>query len=83
MGLNKKSFALTCAILYAAGLFLLTFWVMLRGRPEGLECMISIYPGYAVSIAGAFIGLVYAFVDGLIGGYLFAYIYNLLLPKAQ
>ncbi len=83
MELNKKSFALTCAILYAAGLFLLTFWVMLLGRQEGLECISSMYPGYSVSVFGAFIGLVYGFVDGLIGGYLFAYIYNKLLPKAQ
>ena len=83
MELNKKSFALTAGILYGIGLFLTTFWVIILGRHEGLEIIKSIYPGYSVSILGAFIGLVYAFVDGIICGFIFAWLYNKLLPKSS
>jgi hypothetical protein len=36
----------------------------------------SIYPGYSVTPLGSFVGFIYSFIDGLIGGYLIAWIYN-------
>jgi hypothetical protein len=36
----------------------------------------SIYPGYAISPAGSLLGLLYGFVDGLVGGAVLAWIYN-------
>ena len=34
------------------------------------------YIGYSFSVVGAFVGLVYGFIDGAIGGALFAWLYN-------
>ena len=81
MELNKKSMALALGIVCGAWLFLLTLGVMVLGKTEGLACIQSVYPGYSVSILGAFVGMAYAFADGLIGGYLFAWLYNKLIPK--
>lgn len=36
----------------------------------------SIYPGYSVTPAGSFLGLIFGFVDGLIGGAVLGWIYN-------
>jgi hypothetical protein len=41
----------------------------------------SVYPGLAPSPAGALIGLLWGFVDGVICGVLLAWIYNALLPR--
>ena len=50
---------------------------------ETLGKLSAFYIGYSVSWAGAFIGLVYGFVDGLIGGFLLVLLYNAFLPKEQ
>ena len=73
MELDKKSFALTCGILCGAGVFVTTLWILVMGKPEGLTLITSVYPGYCVSTAGAFIGL--------IGGFVFSGLYNKLLLK--
>lgn len=36
----------------------------------------SIYPGYRISPAGSFLGLIYGFLDGMISAALIAWIYN-------
>lgn len=41
-----------------------------------LELLSSIYPGYGVSVPGAFIGLVYAFIDAFVGLFVIAWLYN-------
>jgi hypothetical protein len=35
-----------------------------------------LYRGFNISPVGSFIGFVWAFVDGLIGGAIFAWLYN-------
>jgi len=44
-----------------------------------------VYRGYAVTPLGSLIGMIWAFVDGLIGGAIFAWLYNLILtcPRCQ
>jgi len=82
MKLNVKAFALTCALIWGLGLFLITLWIILfEGQSsEGAPPFIGlIYRGYRFTIAGSFIGLAWAFVDGLIGGAIFAWLYNLLV----
>ena len=77
MKLNVKSFALTCAILCGVGLFLITWWIIIMNGITGEETIIGkVYIGYDISPLGSFIGLVWAFVDGLIGGAIFAWLYN-------
>ena len=41
-----------------------------------VEVMSSVYIGYSASFLGGIIGAVWGFADGLIGGAIFALIYN-------
>lgn len=77
MKLEIKSFALATAILCGLGLFSFTWWVMLFDGFTGEITLIGkLYRGYSISIAGSFIGLAWAFFDGLLGGAMFAWLYN-------
>lgn len=79
MKLNVKALALTSAIVCGGGLFILTWWVILFNGASGERTVIGlVYPGYNISPLGSIIGLGYAFVDGLIGGAVFGWIYNLI-----
>ena len=40
------------------------------------DVMASLYPGYAATVGGSFLGLLWGFVDGFIGGALVAVFYN-------
>ena len=77
MKLNVKAFALTCAILWALTMLLMTIFMVLRGDTcSFMDNFTSIYFGYTVSWVGAIIGTIWGFVDGLIGGAIFAWLYN-------
>lgn len=41
-----------------------------------LKILMSIYPGYDISWGGAFLGLIYGFVDAFIGLWLLGVLYN-------
>ena len=82
MRLNVKAFALTCALVWGFGVFFLTWWVILfEGSTSDLMLIGHIYRGYNVSPAGSLIGLVWAFFDGLVGGAIFAWLYNTLAAR--
>ena len=84
MKLNIKSFALTCGLVWGFALFLLTWWIMAFEGITGEPTLIGrLYRGYSISPAGSFIGLAWAFGDGLIGGAIFAWLYNLLSRRTQ
>ena len=77
MRLNVKAFALTCGILWALTMLLMTvFMVMRNDLCSFMDNFSSIYFGYTVSWSGAIIGTIWGFVDGLIGGAIFAWLYN-------
>ncbi len=77
MKLNVKAFALTCAIVWGVGLFLITWWIILFDGTTGEITFIGrMYRGYSISPIGSFIGLLWAVVDGGIGGAIFAWLYN-------
>ncbi len=79
MKLSVKAFALTCGLMWGGGLFALTWWVILLDGATGEVTIIGrIYRGYNISPLGSLLGLGYGFVDGLIGGMIFAWLYNLL-----
>lgn len=48
-----------------------------------LVAMSSIYPGYAISVAGSFIGLLYGFVDGFVALFVIAWLYNMFDKKKR
>jgi len=77
--LNVRAFALTCGIIWGVGLFLLTWWIILFEGATGEPTLIGlVYRGFTVSPVGSIIGFFWAMVDGLIGGAIFAWLYNLI-----
>lgn len=77
MKLNVKAFGLTCGLVWGLGLFLLTWWIILfEGNNVQSVFLSSVYRGYTISPVGSLIGLVWAAVDGWIGGLIFAWVYN-------
>ena len=79
MRLNIKATALTCAILWGSGLFLLTWWIiLLDGTSDAPTFIGKVYRGYSLTPLGSVLGLAWGFVDGLIGGAIVAWLYNTL-----
>ncbi|HWT80583.1 MAG TPA: bacteriophage holin [Candidatus Acidoferrum sp.] len=82
MKLNVKAFTLTCALLWGLGLFFLTWWIIAFDGATGEVTLIGrLYRGYSISPVGSVIGLIWAFFDALIGGAIFAWLYNLLVSR--
>ncbi|MBT8490794.1 MAG: bacteriophage holin [Deltaproteobacteria bacterium] len=82
MKLDIKAFALTCGVLWGLGLFFLTWWIIaFDGATGDISFIGRIYRGYCISPLGSIIGLMWAFVDGLIGGAIFAWIYNIIVIR--
>ena len=77
MKLNVKGFAFACAFIWGFGMFFLTWWLIYFEGATGEVTMIGrLYRGYTVSPIGSLIGLMWGFIDALIGGAIFALIYN-------
>ncbi len=76
MKLSIKSFALATGILWAVIVFVATILVKLMGGGMHIILLNKFFFGYSVSFPGAFIGLIWAFIYGLILGALFAWIHN-------
>ena len=84
MKINVKAFALTTGIFWGIGLFLITWWIIIFDGASGATNIVSsVYRGYNISIGGSFIGLIWGFVDGLIGGAIFAWLYNLISNRLK
>lgn len=75
--LNCKKLGMAAGILWACIMFLCTVLALYTGySTEFLNMMATIYPGYTISLEGAFIGLIYGFMDAFVGFYLLAWLYN-------
>ena len=87
MRLNIWAFGFACAFVWGIGLFCLTWWIIaFEGATNEITFLGHLYRGYNISPAGSVIGLLWAFADGLIGGLVFAWLYNALatrLPGAR
>ncbi len=77
MKLNVRALALAGGVVWGLAILLLTYWFLIRGY-EGhtLAQLSKVYLGYSVTWYGAFVGLVWGFVDGFVGGALLAWLYN-------
>ena len=77
MKLNIKAFALACGLMWGIGVFGLTWWIiMFEGTTGEVPFLGHLYRGFNISPLGSVIGLIWAFFDGLIGGAIFAWLYN-------
>lgn len=82
MKLNIKAFALTFGLVWGFGLLLITWWIIAFDGSTGESMFIGrVYRGYSISPAGSLIGLAWALPDGIIGGAIFAWIYNLIVTR--
>ncbi len=83
MRLNVKACAFAGAVLWGLGLLLITWWLILFGEAneETANLISQVYIGYSISAGGSLIGFFYGFVDGLFGGFFFAWLYNLLIDR--
>ena len=88
MKLNVRAFALAFALWWGVGIFLLTWWVIALSGATGEPTPLGrIYIGYEISPLGSIIGLGWGAIDGLIGGAIFAWLYNTIaawfVPKKE
>jgi hypothetical protein len=82
MKINVKAFALTTGLFWGFGLLFITWWIMLFEGATGDNLIIGqVYRGYNVSFWGSWIGFLWGLIDGIIGGALFAWIYNFLTKR--
>lgn len=77
MKLNVRALGLAGGIVWGLVIFLLTYWFLIFGlEGETLARLSNVYLGYSVTWYGAFVGLIWGFVDGFIGGAVLAWLYN-------
>jgi len=75
--LSIKGMALAVGITWGAGMFIMGMAAaFLNWGMAATELMSSLYIGYAPTVVGSFIGGVWGFVDGAVGGAVMAYLYN-------
>ncbi len=80
---NIRAFAITTGLVWGLGLFAITWWIIaFDGSSTEPTFIGKIYRGYEVTAMGSLIGLAWAFVDGLIGGAIFAWLYNFVGAKS-
>jgi hypothetical protein len=84
MKLNVKALAITLALVWGVGLFIMTWWIILLNGVTGDVTFIGrVYRGYSITPLGSFIGLIWALVDGAVTGAIFAWIYNWFASRTQ
>ena len=80
MKFNEKQLAFACAILWGASMLVmgLANLVWHGYGQDFLNVMASVYPGYHAvgTLPQVAIGTAYGLVDGLVGGFVFAWLYN-------
>lgn len=82
MKLNPKNFGLAGGILFALCKVIMTSLALFAGYgTEVMNLIVSLYPGYTISVAGIFLGAIYGFIDGFVAFYVFAWLYNKLEKK--
>jgi hypothetical protein len=78
MKLNVAAFTLAFGIWWGSAIFFLTWWLILMGADaKMLSVLQTVYVGYAITPLGSFVGLVWGFLDGAVGGAILAWLYNL------
>lgn len=82
--LRASIMAVVLGLIGGAALWLATVWLVLRGGPNvgaHLSLLNNYFPGYSVTMPGAFIGFFYGAVTGGSIGYCVSWIYNRIALK--
>jgi hypothetical protein len=62
----------------------MTWWIIAFDGSGGDPTIIGlVYRGYSISPLGSIAGLIWGFVDGLIGGAIFAWLYNKITERVS
>ena len=82
--LNPLAAALAMGLAWSLSLFVITLVSAQTGfMGNFLHLMEDVYPWYVVTNTGAFIGLVWGFLDGFIGTYVMVALYNFFVKKLK
>ena len=81
MTFNIKAMALTGGIVWAVANLIAGVSAMYGWGQAYVDVMGSVYLGFQATLLGSLIGAAWAFVDGLIGGAVFAWLYKKLAAK--
>ena len=82
--LHASAAGLSVGLLWGVSLLVWTLVAAQNGYgSEVLELIASIYPGFEVSGQGAFLGLIWGFLDGFIGAYIIVWLYNHFAAKLK
>ncbi len=77
MRLNVRASALSLGIIWGLLIFLFTWWLYFRQISVGQPTLFGkIYPYFTITPLGSLLGLMYGFINGLIVGGAFAWLYN-------
>ncbi len=75
--INSTKLGLSGGILWGLSLFVMTLaGIYLDYATDFLNLIATLYPGYDISWGGAFIGLLYGFVDGFLCLFILGWLYN-------
>lgn len=75
--LNSARFGIAGGIIWGLSVFVMTFiWMYFDYGFPLRDLVLSLYLGYEVSPVGAFIGLIWGFLDAFTGFFLLAWLYN-------
>ena len=82
--ISAQAWGVSLGSLVALGFFVATAILVIRGGPNPgphLRLLGQYFPGYDVTWPGAFIGLVYGFAIGYIGGLTVGTVYNRIVAR--
>ena len=84
MRLQTRAFAIACGHVASIAVFALTLLLLVAGLASSdVPLLTAILFGYSVSLPGAFIGAMWAWAYGFIGGAGIAFAYNIsVIPPA-
>ncbi len=75
--MNAKALGLSGGIIWGVALCIITVLSSFTGYGSGfLNLIAGVYPYYSISLAGAFLGLIYGFVDAFVFFFLLGWLYN-------
>lgn len=75
--LNAKGLGLAGGVLWGLAMFIFTVISIYTGYGTmWLALMADVYPGYDITFTGSIIGLIYGFIDGFVGLFILAWLYN-------